>query len=713
MTTKLEKTIGVSIALIALGICIILGIMKYERHKAFNTEGFIGKSEIEIKDGQMTPEVLLAFGRLSDPQVSPDGKSLMYGVSYTSIEDNRSCRNIYISNLDGSEATLATRSGKSISNARWSKDGSRVAFLTGGQIWGGKVGRDRRIKAVRQLSNVPGGISEFSFSPDGKKVLYIAMTQGRVLKPVQEYADLPDARAYKTDRLMYRHWDHWTTEIPHSFIAEFSWDGIGEGRDILSPEEAAFELPTEPFGGLEEISWHPDSRHLAYSCRKVDGKEYAFSTNTEIYIYDSETGECQVIPMGGGYDTNPVWSPDGSKLCWISMEREGYEADKQRLMLADVEILPDGGSKLGEIRELSGNFKYNVAGPVWDDDNSHIWFNALAEGLQAIYCTDLEGNIVRKTQEDWPFDFGSPYLIKDGKIYTSWQSMDFPTELVAINGDKLEPVTLENEHILSRLKEHRCEKRMIKTVDGKDMLTWVMLPPDFDENKVYPAIEICLGGPQGTISQSWSYRWNYRLMCSQGYVVVLPNRRGTTAFGQEWCEQIAGDYCGLNMQDYLVAAKELKDEPYVGKMGACGASYGGYSVYYLCGIHENVYDAFIAHAGIFNQEHMYMTTEEMWFPQWDNGGAPWDDNATARRHYANSPHKLIHKWHTPLMVIHGGTDFRVPYDQGMAAFNCAQMMGVPSELLVFPEENHWILKPQNALYWHRSYFSWLDKWLKD
>ena len=415
--------------------------------------------------------------------------------------------------------------------------------------------------------------------------------------------------------------------------------------------------------------------------------------------------------MGGGYDTNPVWSPDGSRICWISMERQGYEADKQRLMVADVTIGEDGSCAVGKVRELSGSFKYNVADPVWDKDSRHIWFNSLAEGIQGIFKADLDGQIERLTSEDWLYDFGSPYHIADGTVYAPYQSMDFPTELVAISADGLTPVTSENADILARLAPHKTEKRFIRTVDGKDMLTWVLYPPQFDPARKYPAIEICLGGPQGTLSQSWSYRWNYRLMAAQGYVVILPNRRGTTAFGQEWCEQISGDYCGLNIQDYLSAARELKKEKYIGKMAACGASYGGYSVYYLCGVHGNTYDAFIAHAGIFNQEHMYMTTEELWFPNWDNGGAPWDSNPTARRHYANSPHKLIHNWHTSLLVIHGGSDFRVPYDQGMAAFNCAQMMGVPSEIIVFPDENHWILKPQNAIYWHRSYFEWLDRWL--
>ncbi len=707
---------AVSVAVAAV-VLIVMGIFAKEKESAGN--GFIGKSEIRIEDGKMTPEVLLAFGRLSDPQLSPDGKKLLYGVSYNSVGENRSCRNLYISNLDGSGAQLATRSGKSLSNARWSADGRKVAYLMDGQIWIAKVRKDGTLGKGRKASDVENGISEFKLSPDRSQVIFISNVPGRAKTPGQIYPDLPKAEAYETETMMYRHWDHWTEEIPHSFVGSFDWDrGLGDFTDILGSEGAAdggispYELPTEPFSGLEELCWSADGTRIAYSCRKKDGKDYAFSTDTEIYIYDVRSGECVRIPMDGGYDTTPVWSPDGKRICWISMERDGYEADKQRLMVAEID-----GMKVGAVRELSKRFKYNVAGPVWDGDSEHIWFNALTEGLQAIYVTDLEGNVTRKTGENLWYDFTTPFFIDrtDGReiLYTTWQSMDFPTEIVAFDPASQSgvKVTDENGHILSQLKEHRTEVRMVKTVDGKDMLTWVLFPPEFDPSKKWPAIEICLGGPQGTLSQSWSYRWNYRLMCSQGYVVVLPNRRGTTAFGQEWCEQISGDYCGLNIQDYLSAARELKAEPYVGRMAACGASYGGYSVYYLCGVHGNVYDAFIAHAGIFNQEHMYMTTEEMWFPTWDNGGAPWDSSPTARRHYANSPHKLIKNWHTPLLVIHGGSDFRVPYDQGMAAYNCAQMMGVPSELIVFPNENHWILKPQNALFWHRSYFNWLDRWL--
>ena len=762
--------------------------------KGFPTEGYIGRSEITVENGHMSPEVLLAFGRLSDPQVSPDGKHILYGVSYTSVEDNRSVRNLFICNMDGSGKQQLTFSGKSVGNARWSNDGKSLAFTMGGQIWTAPISHSSKgwkLGKLHKVSDIPAGVSEFKLSPDQTKVMYISTVKSAVKSPADCYEDLGKATAYTTDNLMYRHWDHTVMEIPHTYTADFAFNGSVTpevSKDILEGEKELYELPTEPFGGIEQLCWSPDGKYIAYSCRKVIGKKYAFSTNTEIYLYNVATGETSVIDMKGGYDTDPVWSPDGKKICWVSMERDGYEADKQRLMVAYVRSGNGGVPETYGITEVTENFKYNVAGPTWSADSKSIYFAALAEGIEGIFKADgPDGNvpegamaklapwsIERITGEDMWYDFGSPFHIEEAEngsmtLYTTWCSMDFPTELVAVtvaDGPKAaatgkktlkaecpvidksvtyNQITKENEHILSQLSGHETEATYVETVDGKKMLTWVLLPPDFDQNKVYPSILICLGGPQGTLSQGWSYRWNYRLMASQGYVVVLPNRRGTTAFGQEWTEQISGDYSGLNMQDYLAAARMIKAKPYIGKIAACGASYGGYSVYNLCGIHENTFDAFIAHAGIFNQEHMYMTTEEMWFPNFDNGGkhsavidprvgtpegpvgpagdgvtfggikqggSPWSNEPRAIRHYALSPHKLVTRWNTPLMVIHGAMDYRVPVDQGMAAFNTAQMMGVPSRLLIFPDENHWILKPQNALMWHREYFRWLDQWCK-
>ncbi len=775
------KTTGkiASFAVLAATAIGLFMFMKKEKIE-LNPEGYIGRSGIVVEDGKMSPEVLLALGRMSDPQVSPAGKHILYGVSYTSVEENRSVRNLFICNLDGSDNQQITTSGKSISNARWSQDGKRIVYLYGGQIWSAdiKKGKEWTLKNLRQLSDVPGGISEFKISPDESKVMFISYVKSAVKSPTDCYSDLDKATAYTTDDLMYRHWDHTVMEIPHTFVADLDINAgtLGAPKDLLEGESGLYELPTEPFGGIEQLDWSPDSRYIAYSCRKLAGKKYAFSTDTEIYIYNVENGQTEVIEMGGGYDTDPVWSPDGERLCWISMERDGYEADKQRLIVAHMEKTEGNMPKAVKIQDITVDFKYNVASPVWSEDSKSIYFASLAEGLQGIFKAYEEAEsweIERITGEDMWYDFGSPFHVthaSDGSetLYTTWCSMDFPTELVAVTispSGKTEttgmkalaaecPVTAkavsyrqitdENGHILNQLDGHDTEARFVRTVDGKDMLTWVLYPPKFDPKKEYPSILICLGGPQGTLSQGWSYRWNYRLMASQGYVVVLPNRRGTTAFGQEWTEQISGDYPGLNMQDYLAAARELKAEPYVGKMAACGASYGGYSVYNLCGTHENTFDAFIAHAGIFNEEHMYMTTEEMWFPNFDNGGlhetvidprvgtpegpvgpagdgvtfggikqggSPWSNDPRAVRHYALSPHKSVTKWHTPLMVIHGGMDYRVPVDEGMAAYNAAQMMGVPSRLLIFPDENHWILKPQNAMLWHREYFRWLEEWL--
>ena len=749
---------------IAVGIVMIMG----KNRNSFTGEGYIGESDIVIENGQMTPEALLALGRLSDPQISPDGEYILYGVSYTSVKDNRSCRNLFICRKDGSERQQITKSGKSISNARWINGGKGLAFIMGGQIWTANIRTGKegwKVTGLTQVSDIPAGISEFKLSPDQSRLIYVSYVKSDVKTPADCYEDLGKANAYTTDDLMYRHWDHTVMEIPHSFIADFSPKAAASvtsetSTDILAGEPANYELPTEPFSGIEQLDWSPDGKFIAYSCRKVTGKKYAFSTNTEIYIYNVENGKCSKISTAGGYDTDPVWSPDGSKICWVSMERDGYEADKQRLMISDLnwsELDENGCPKASEPVDATADFKYNVSGPVWDENCKEIYFASLAEGLQGIFKAESgeEGwQITRLTDEDRWNDFGSPFHIAktdEGglEMLTTWCSMDFPTELAAVvvspEGVEYKPVTTENEHILSQIAEHNTEARYVKTVDGKDMLTWVLYPPQFDPAKKYPSILICLGGPQGTLSQGWSYRWNYRLMAAQGYVVVLPNRRGTTAFGQEWTEQISGDYPGLNMQDYLCAAREIKAEPYIDKIAACGASYGGYSVYNLCGTHENTFDAFIAHAGIFNQEHMYMTTEEMWFPNFDNGGlheceidprvgtdeapvgpagdgvtfggikqggSPWSDLPKAKRHYAMSPHKNVTKWNTPLMVIHGAMDYRVPVDQGMAAYNAAQMMGVPSRLLIFPEENHWILKPQNALMWHREYFRWLDTWCK-
>ncbi len=692
----------------------------------------ITKQPIEVTDGKFTPEIMHRLGKVSDPQLSPDGSKILYGVGYTSIEENKSNRELFIMNVDGSENHQITKSAKSENNARWINGGDQIAFLRGGEMYV----MDANGANEKKISGI-SGMDAFEFSPAEDKIIYISYIKA-CTKPTDIHPDLDKSSGRIIKDLMYRHWDHFVEEIPHTFVADFNGSALSGATDILGKGEELFELPTLPFGGLEQLSWSPDGKYIAYSCRKVAGKEYAFSTNTDIYLYNVETKETTNLSAGmEGYDTEPLFSPDGKYLAWISMERNGYEADKRRLFVADMEGVYanlSGSSFKEYMKELSADYKYNVEAITWSAESDKIYFNSCVNALTALFVVDLNkdctkvykqraneptdethyGNGVRRiTADDQWFDFDGVQVAGD-KLITTNKCMMRPAEIVSVNiaDGSWSQLTFENEETLKKLKTPAVEQRWMTTIDGKKMHTWIVFPPDFDKNKKYPAILMCLGGPQGTISQGWSTRWNYRLMASQDYIVILPNRRGTTAFGQEWCEQISGDYCGLNIQDYLTSVDVMKREPYVGKVAATGASYGGYSVYYLAGVHQNRFSALIAHAGIFNQEQMYMMTEEMWFPKWDNGGAPWDNNPTAKRHYSNSPHKLIKNWNTPILITHGEMDYRVPVEQGMAAFNAAQMMGVPSEMLLFPEENHWILKPQNSIHWNRTFFSWLDKYCK-
>ncbi|MCQ2147262.1 MAG: prolyl oligopeptidase family serine peptidase, partial [Bacteroidales bacterium] len=712
---KTQKTIAV----LSSALCLFLTMnCSNKTEQNSSAASYIGPSDMKIENGVMTPEVLLSMGRLSDPQLSPDGQTILYGVSYTSIAENRSCRNLFICNVDGTGKVQLTQDGKSISNARWSNDGKTIYFIQGGQIWSAPFNAGK-LGTRTKLSEVPSGISEFKLSPDQTKVLFISTIKNEKVKEATDIdASFDKASAYVTEDLMYRHWDHWVTETPRTYCAAF-------GKGTITPENSTdllgnepYELPTEPFGGAEQLDWSSDSRYIAYSCRKHMGKEYAFSTNCGIYLFDTNTGKTITVKGDGGYDTDPVWSPDGSYLAWISMPRDGYEADAQRI-LACATDLSGAEIKISEICELAAGLDRDKSGLLWTPNSKAVVFAALDNGTEKIYCTGLEGGVRQITKDDEPYDFSSPFAmsVENGTttLYASNACLNRPTELIRLtvgNEGYAEwtEITNENEHLLSQMDAPTSESVWLETVDHKQMQCWVLYPPKFDATKQYPAVEIVLGGPQGTNSQGWSYRWCYRLMAQQGYIVIMPNRRGTTAFGQEWKEQISGDYPGLNMQDYLTAGRYIKCQPYVCKLACVGASYGGYSAYMLEGLHGDLYDCFVAHAGIFNEEQMWYTTEEMWFANWDNGGltefayapgqqgpsgdgitfgglqqagAPYAKTPKAQRHYSLQPINMVTKWHTPILCIHGMMDYRIPYEQGMAAFNAAQMMGVPSRLVVF------------------------------
>ena len=675
--------------------------------KETGDKNLIGKSDIRIKDGRMTPEALWAMGRIGGMNVSPDGKKVVYTVAYYSVPENKSNREVFVMNADGSDNKQITKTGFAENEAVWIKGGTKIAFLCNesgsSQLWEmNPDGTDRK-----RLSDYDKDIEGFAFSPDEKKVLFISQVK-TVNSTADKYPDLDKAIGVIITDLMYKHWDEWVTTVPHPFVADFDGESISNPVDVMEGE--LFESPMKPFGGIEQLAWNTTSDKIAYTSRKKTGKEYAISTNSDIYVYDLNTKQTtNITEENKGYDTNPTYSPDGKSIAWLSMERDGYEADQNRLMVMNLET--------GEKTFVSKDFDSNVDSYCWSADCKRIYFTGVWHGESQVYQIDLaNGNKITPLTEGM-YDYASVALLGD-KLIAQRHSMSMGDEIYSIDltGDHtVTQLTFENKHIYDQLTMGKVEERWMKTTDGKQMLTWVIYPPQFDPNKKYPTLLFCEGGPQSPVSQFWSYRWNFQIMAANDYIIVAPNRRGLPGFGLEWNEAVSGDYGGQCMKDYFTAIDEVAKEPYVNKdrLGCVGASFGGFSVYWLAGHHDKRFKVFIAHDGIFNMEMQYLETEEMWFANWDMGGAYWEkQNATAQRTFANSPHKFVDKWDTPILCIHGEKDYRILANQGMAAFNAAVLRGVPAELLIYPDENHWVLKPQNGVLWQRTFFEWLDMWLK-
>ncbi len=660
----------------------------------------------EIAAGILTPEVLWKFGRLGGAQVSPDGESVVFTITRYSMEANRGVTNIYTVPVKGGEPVELTTNATNDFSPRWTADGKRIGFLSSRdgstQLW--EMSPDG--SNTRQVTFIEGGINSFSYASSDDRILYTKNVQiEKTTKDV--HPDMPKANVRLIDHLMYRHWNFWRDgSYSHIFVAPYCLGKMGEGKDIMEGEP--WDAPLSPYFDDSEICWSPCGKYIAYTCKKQLGKEFAIGTDADIYLYSVEDGTTKNLTEGMvGFDKYPVFSPDGSKIAWQSMETPGYESDKHRLFTMDIQT--------GEKTYVTKDFDQNADNIRWGACGSKLFFVSGVKATQQIYKADL------KTGEMTPITAGrhnfTSFSMARGILVAQKTTMSMAPELFTINlGNQEEAqITHINKNIYDNIKMGEVKQRWVKTTDGKDMLVWVVLPPNFDETKKYPALLYCQGGPQSTIDQFWSYRWNLQIMAANGYVVVAPNRRGVPSFGQEWNAQISGDYSGQNIKDYLSAIDDVKKEPWVDeeRLGAVGASYGGYSVFYLAGVHQKRFKAFIAHNGMFNLESFYAGTEETFFPNHDFGGPYWDkDNKVAQRTYANSPHKLVQNWDTPIMIIVGENDFRIPYPEGLQAFNAAQLRNIPSRLLVFPDETHFVSTPQNSVIWQREFFGWLDKWLK-
>ena len=694
-------------ALIVAAIAFTLFFMKTGKE---DNKVFIGKSNIKVEDGRLTPEVLWAMGRIGGVAVSPDGSRIAYQVSYYSVKENSSHTVIYIMNDDGSDVRLLTKKAASEHSPAWI-DNDHIAFLTVSAGVQQIFSVDASGKHRKQLSFMEKDVEGFVFSPDMKNVLMVMSVPNPLVRETQ-YEDLPKSTGMIADDLMFRHWDTWVTELPHPYIAAFDGGKVSDKAvDLLEGEP--FESPMLPFGGTEQFAWSPDGGSLAYTCRKKSGLEYAKSTDSDIFLYNLESGRTvNLCKTDGdedrnmGYDINPKFSADGKYIAWQSMERDGYESDINRLYVMDMENHRKWS--------VSESFDSNVDDFIWDPEKDYFYFIGSWQGCMSLFTVDLNGNVLPLNTD--ACDYNSLAWSRNRRLIVTRQSMRNATEIfsVDIRRGLAEKLSHENDHIFGQLDNMKVEARAVKTTDGKDMLTWVVYPPNFDPSKKYPTILFCEGGPQSMVSQFWSYRWNFRIMAAQGYIVVAPNRRGLPGFGKKWLEDISGDYGGQCMKDLLSAIDDICTEPYVDKdrLGCVGASFGGYSVYWLAGHHEGRFKCFIAHDGIFNLEQQYVETEEMWFPQWDLGGPYWEKNKVTESTYATSPHLFADKWDTPILCIHGEKDYRILYSQAVSAFQAARLRGVPAELLLFPDENHWVLKPQNGILWQRTYFNWLDKWLK-
>lgn len=660
-----------------------------------------------MKNEIMTAEKLWELGRVSAEALSTDGKWLMYGVTNYSFGENKSEKNLYVIPMKGGEPVQFTQEegGESVVQIN---EQDEVVYLFKGQLWSKPI----RGGEAKQLTTVEGGLENVKLSPDGKYILFSRTVLIHPYHSKDKYNDLPKSDVYIYDDLDYRHWDTFNDgRFNHPFVATYDNGQVGEPVDVMKDEP--FYSPQAPFGGAEDFTWTPDSKAVLYVSKKKFGKEYAVSTNTDIYRYAIDTKETTNLTEGmSGYDTHPAYSPNGQQLAWLSMKTDGYEADKNDIIVFDKTTT--------QRKNLTAHWDGTINAYIWSKDGRKIYFTAPVRGTVQLFEINLPKRFTRDAQpeikqiSEGQFDIADIAGEVDGGLIVTSTTMTRATEVYRYDFKKkaLAAITKVNDGVYSHLAETKVEGRFTKASDGEDLFSWVIYPPNFDPSKKYPTLLFCQGGPQSATTQSYSYRWNFQLMASQGYIVILPNRRGMPGWGVKWNEDISKDWGGQPIRDYLSAIDDLAKEPYVDKerIGAVGASYGGYSVFMLAGVHEGRFKTFISHCGLFDMTSWYGTTEELFFANHDLGGPYWDKNNMQT--YADfNPVTHVDKWNTPILIVQGGKDYRVPIGQGLAAFQAARLKNIKSRLVYLPEENHWVLSGQNAQVWQREFFGWLEETL--
>lgn len=697
------KNLTTKALLVMATVAVVTSCTNSPKSTIMEVDQLLTQSEKDA--GILTPEVMWKMGRVGASAVSPNGESVVYAVTRYNMAENKGVSSLYLVAVQNGEPEMITDNAFNDSDPRWSVDSKTIYFLSDRsgvtQLW--KM--DAQTKLAVQVSDIADGIEAYGVSPGGDKVFYVKGVQVEKRKSSDIYSDLDKSKALIYDDLMARHWTYWDEgKYLHIFIGDLRDGKITEGVDILEGEP--WDAPLAPYFDASEIAWNNGGTALAYTGKKLTGAQYAVSTDSDIYLYDVESKTTRNLTEGmPGYDKYPRFSPNDTKIAFTSMERAGNESDKDRLMVVDIAS--------GEKSYLTEDFDYNASNITWSG-NDKLYFIAPITATHQVCSVAIDnGEVAIITGGDQDIN---AFSLSGNAMVGEVTRLSMATELfnISLVDGSLSQLTNTNREIYDNVSMGEVQKRWVKTTDNKDMLTWVVLPPNFDSTKRYPALLYCQGGPQSVVSQFWSYRWNPQLMAARGYIVVMPNRRGLPSFGQQWLDQISGDYSGQNIRDYLSAIDAVSAEPYVDKdrLGCVGASYGGYSVFFLAGNHEKRFKAFISHCGIFNFESMYGSTEELWFVNNDYGGSYWDNNPVAKRSYANSPHKFVQKWDTPIMIITGLNDFRIPYTQSLEAFTAARVLGVESRLVAFENEAHQVFKPQNSLTWNREFFAWLDKYLK-